>query len=116
VFFHLQEGLQYAWQLGYKKVEISVDSIVVVQVLNKGGTCSAMGLALVKKIKRLIQFEWEIVISHSYREANSCADALASMGCLLDGNTVYFEECPAQIRHLLVSDAMGFTTPRLILL
>jgi ribonuclease HI len=95
------EGLQYAWQLGYRKLEINVDSIVVVQVLKKGGTCSAMGLALVKKIKRLIQLEWEIVISHSYREANFCADALASMGCLLDGNTMYFEECPSQMNHLI---------------
>jgi hypothetical protein len=31
---------------------------------------------------------------------------LAAMRCLLDGNIVLFEECPYQIRHLLVSDAM----------
>jgi ribonuclease HI len=110
----VMEGLQYAWKLGYKKVEINVDSLVVVQVLKNGSTCSAMGLALVKKIQRLMQLEWDITISHSYREANYCADALANMGCFIDGNTVFFEECPDQIRHLLVSDAMGYTTPRLV--
>jgi hypothetical protein len=37
---------------------------------------------------------------------------LAAMRCLLDGNIVFFEECPYQIRHLLVSDAMRMTDPQ----
>ncbi|MCI17930.1 putative non-LTR retroelement reverse transcriptase, partial [Trifolium medium] len=108
------EGLKYAWSRGFKKVELNVDSIAVVQVLNEGGTCSALGFSLVKQIQRLVNLDWEIKVSHLYREANQCADGLATMGCSLQGCTLYFEECPDQIKHLLEFDAMGYTTPRLI--
>jgi ribonuclease HI len=43
------EGLGYAWRLRFRKVELNVDSILVVKVIKKRGTKSAMGYSLVKK-------------------------------------------------------------------
>jgi hypothetical protein len=37
--------------------------------------------SIVCQIRRLLQYDWEIYIQHSYREANRCADMLANMEC-----------------------------------
>ncbi|MCH81151.1 putative non-LTR retroelement reverse transcriptase, partial [Trifolium medium] len=107
----LLEGLKYTWKLGFRKVELNVDSVAVVKVIKEGGTASNMGYSLVKEIRRHISFGWEVKISQSYREANRCADALANMGYSLDGNIVFFEVCPSQLVQLVVSDALGDFSP-----
>jgi hypothetical protein len=76
-------------------------------VMNGG----SMGFSLIKSIRRLLDGEWEVKISHAYREANKCADALASMSCTLDCNIVYFETCSSNIRDLFYADVMGLSTP-----
>jgi hypothetical protein len=53
-------------------------------------------------------------VSHIYREANKCADALANIGCSLDYETLYYDVCPAQLSDLVAADSMGISTPRLI--
>jgi hypothetical protein len=69
-----------------------------------------MGFPLVKGIHRLLALDWEVHISHLYREANQCADALANMGCELSCNIVYFDVCQNRIKHLFVSDSLGHST------
>jgi hypothetical protein len=75
-----------------------------------------MGVALLEGITRLLEFEWEVKVTHSYREANTCADALANIGCSLGTDTTFFEECPSQINHLFVANKMGLLASRLIML
>jgi ribonuclease HI len=110
------EGLNYAWSKGFKLVELDVDSMAVVKAIKTGATSSANGVSLMKSILRLLNQEWEIRITHSYREANMCADALANIGCSLDLNIMLFEECPSQVVALLAADMRGFSSPRSILL
>ncbi|MCI24501.1 ribonuclease H protein, partial [Trifolium medium] len=69
------EGLNLARRLGFRAVELHVDSDVVVQVIHSGVSKSSMGRMLLWKIRRLIELDWEVVVHHSYREANQCADA-----------------------------------------
>ncbi|GAU38380.1 hypothetical protein TSUD_147480 [Trifolium subterraneum] len=85
------EGLKYNWSLGFRKVELNVDSVAVAKVIKEGGTASNMGYSLVKEIHRLVSFEWEVKIFHSYRETNRCADTLANMGYSLEENIVFFD-------------------------
>jgi ribonuclease HI len=108
------EGLKYAWDRGFKFVELDVDSVALVQAIKSGATTSVIGISLIRSICRLVNQAWEVKIAHSYREANSCADALANIGCSLHLNIVYFDECPSQIRHLIFADSRGITSPRLI--
>jgi hypothetical protein len=72
------------------------------------------GGSLIKNIGRLLEQGWEVKITHSYREANACADALANIGSSLDLNTMYFDVCPSQVRNLLAAHSMGLLSPRLI--
>jgi ribonuclease HI len=108
------EGLKYARSLGLQMIELNVDSLAVVHVITTGITTSSIGFAMVKRIRRLLEMDWEVHISHSYREANQCADALANMGCELSCNIVFFDACPSKIRHLFLADSWGHRTPRLI--
>lgn len=54
-------------------------SVICSLQLNSLG--SPLSVSLGKKIKKLLQEDWEVEISHVYYEANQCAHVLASMGC-----------------------------------
>lgn len=61
-----------------------------------------------------MEMDWYVVVFHSYREANRCADALANIACSLDYNLKIFGTCPTQIGHLLIAEIIGIATPRII--
>ncbi|GAU43826.1 hypothetical protein TSUD_399190 [Trifolium subterraneum] len=110
------EGLKYARRLGYQAIDLNVDSLAVKQVLTSGSSNNLLGQNLVKNIRRLLELNWKVTVEHSYRKANTCADALANIGCSLDYNIIFYDNPPTQLRHLLEADALRITTPRLILL
>jgi ribonuclease HI len=108
------EGLRYVRRLGFQAIEVEIDSSLVVNILNSNKIGSIMGSSLVAKIRRLLQMDCEVVVRHSYRETNRCADALADFGCSLHTNICFYESCPTQFSHLVIADALGVSVPRLI--
>jgi hypothetical protein len=64
-------SLQYAWRLGYSGVESKMDLVVIVHVIKFSATNNAMGISLVKNIGRMVDFDWKVIISHSYREGTN---------------------------------------------
>jgi hypothetical protein len=73
-----------------------------------------MGAFLLGNICRLLALDWEVKEVHVYRESNWCADALATIGCTLNKEVIYYTACPIEIRDLLLVDELGITTPRII--
>lgn len=65
------------------------------------------------KIHRLMALDWEVVVQHSYREANQCADALANHGCRMDPEICFYNVCPSSFSHLLLFYLLGNTTPHI---
>jgi ribonuclease HI len=108
------EGLRFVRRLGFSRVELNIDSQAVVQAIKSKCSHSLVGGSLLKQIWRLLEMDWEVEVSHIYREANKCADALANIGCSLDYETLYYDVCPAQLSDLVATDSMGISTPRLI--
>ncbi|MCI01199.1 non-LTR retroelement reverse transcriptase-like, partial [Trifolium medium] len=108
------EGLSYARRLNLHRVELHVDSMTVVKAITSSGGGSFRGRSIVDKIWRLIDLDWEVLVHHTYRETNQCADALANMGCNMNDGRVYFDVCPSNISHSFLADALGTTTPRMI--
>jgi ribonuclease HI len=108
------EGLKLALSHGFLRVELHVDSKVVVNTISfaKGG--SSTGWTLVQNIRRLLELDWEVKICHSYREANFCADALANLACDGGFTMILYEQCPAQVRSIYLADVVGVYTPRLV--
>ncbi|MCH98601.1 ribonuclease H protein, partial [Trifolium medium] len=56
----LYEGLLYARELGLRRIEVDVDSTTVVNVISKDDNGSRSGCALVWKIRRLMELDWEV--------------------------------------------------------
>jgi ribonuclease HI len=108
------EGLRFAHCLGFKKVELNIDSEAVVRVVNNGTSSSVMGYSLLKRIRTLLAMDWTVEITHMYCEANKCADGMANLGCSLSYDVMYFDSCAAQISELYHADMVGNTNPRLI--
>jgi hypothetical protein len=113
-FWDVLEGLRYVYRLGFRKVEVNIDSAAMVQVVCNRQLHSSLGNALVKQIWLLLEKDWCVEILHVYREANKCADALANIGYTLDYEIEFYEDCPPHISELCIDDRMGFTTPRLV--
>jgi len=69
------ESLRLAWRYGFSKVEVHVDSKVVVKNLTSNGDVVAAGFWLVQKILQLLELDWEVKVCHTYCKANFCVDA-----------------------------------------
>jgi hypothetical protein len=106
--------LRFAHRLGFKKVELNIDSEAVVRVVNNGTSSSVMSYFLLKRIRTLLAMDWTVEVTHMYCEANKCADGMANLGCSLSYDVMYFDSCAAQISELYHADMVGNTNPRLI--
>ncbi|CAL1413655.1 unnamed protein product [Linum trigynum] len=73
-------GLQMAWRKGYRKVHIQLDSTTAVNILSSQNQTDHRYFNLVQQFKGLVQQNWEVKISHTYRECNKAADFLANKG------------------------------------
>jgi ribonuclease HI len=72
------EGLKCARSLGFNKVEVNIDATAVVNVIKTRQSHSLIGRTILHQIWKLLDEDWEVDISHAFREANRCADALAN--------------------------------------
>ncbi|CAN1725731.1 Putative ribonuclease H protein At1g65750 [Linum perenne] len=73
-------GLMIAWDRGYKKVHLQLDSLAAVSaILGNQGEDSRHSRTL-GTITELRSRNWEVTISHTFREGNRVADLLAHHG------------------------------------
>lgn len=56
----------------------------------------ASGSALICRIRKLLDREWDVRISHIFGEANASAELLANLGCNRDQNWRIFY-CPPAV-------------------
>ncbi|XP_045810455.1 uncharacterized protein LOC123904892 [Trifolium pratense] len=108
------DGLTFAYDRGFKKIALHIDSNVVVHTLQSDKDGSVVGWRIIQEIRRLLGMDWEVKICHSYRESNACVDALANLGCDHEPGMRVYEQCPMSLSSLLLADVMGITTPRVI--
>ena len=109
------KGLQVAWQEGYKKVQVDVDSEVVVRTLAGAIPDHSPFIHIVRRCKELMRREgWVVNISHCYREANRAADWLANYGVDLMDKCEIIRAIPKDLRAILLEDLGGMALPRLV--
>jgi ribonuclease HI len=108
------EGLKLAKRRGVTKLDLRIDSEVIVKSLQARKNGSAMGCTLMKKIYKVLEDFQEVRITHVFREANRCADMLANMGCSNIDNILYFEYPPVEVMQIVDDDYRGVSFPRLV--
>ncbi|XP_056697578.1 uncharacterized protein [Spinacia oleracea] len=106
-------GLAIAWNAGFKKVVLSVDSEVVVKLLMETNIPNSSSFHLINRCKSMIKRHgWEVRVGHCYREANRAADWLANYGVNMEQRILLFEAIPGDLRTILLEDLRGMTIAR----
>ncbi|CAL1392568.1 unnamed protein product [Linum trigynum] len=109
------EGLQLAWDLGFRRVKVQLDSRCALQILQSPHREDHRHSAVVGRFQALIGRDWEVSTSHVYRESNKCADYLASRGHHVPLGFSYFPFDDPTLGHWLLYDIQGVSEPRLVL-
>ncbi|KAG7573124.1 Ribonuclease H domain [Arabidopsis suecica] len=107
-------GLLIAWDKGFRRVELDLDSELVVGFL-KSEMSNAHPLAfLVRLCHGFFTRDWLVRINHVYREANRLADGLANYAFTLPLDLHLFETCLEAVHLILLEDANGIAIPRAV--
>ncbi|CAI0464348.1 unnamed protein product, partial [Linum tenue] len=70
---------------------------------------------LALEINRLLSLNWEVSISHTYRECNFAADFLAKKGHSLHFGTHFVDSNDPGLRYWLLYDVMGLFQERSVI-
>lgn len=103
------ESLDLGWQLGFKKVELECDAKELVTLIhNRDGQEVSEQIT---RIKTLLQREWQVIVSHCYRESNRCADRLAYEGRQSRIQRKIWTSPPREVEAILQEEAEGRAFP-----
>ncbi|KAK8650288.1 hypothetical protein V6N13_139933 [Hibiscus sabdariffa] len=97
--------MTYAWNRGYRKVEVQSDSRDAIHCITKIDARRG-GSALVIVVQELLRKYWEVELSYVPRELNIVADKLASLMCGQPVGEVAFEELSDLVRDVVVTEAL----------
>ncbi|CAN1185471.1 Putative ribonuclease H protein At1g65750 [Linum perenne] len=107
-------GLKIDWDRGYKKVHLQMDSLAAVTaILGDQEEDSRHGRTLAS-INELQYRNWEVIISHTFREGNRVADLPAHHGHTLEFG--FHVDCshPHEVDRAIWHDHVGTCFPRTI--
>ncbi|CAN1777496.1 Putative ribonuclease H protein At1g65750 [Linum perenne] len=107
-------GLMIAWDRGYKKVHLQLDSRAsVTAILGDQEEDSRHGRTLAT-INELRSRDWEVTISHTFREGNTVDDLVAHHGHNLDFRLHIDCMYPHEVDRAIWSDHVGTFFQRFI--
>ncbi|KAK9921201.1 hypothetical protein M0R45_029722 [Rubus argutus] len=90
----LIKSMDLAWNCGYRSLEIEMDSLVAVQLVLSPVDNIHPLFSLVANCQDLLERDWNVILTHVYRECNSVADMMASLGHCFDHGCRIFTSPP----------------------
>ena len=111
----LKDGLSLALSLGFSLISIKLDAEMVVLLLKNPSTINLVMEPLLSDCRNLLQLFDNPVVQHVYREANQCADALATLGLNLHVPFMDFVHPPPVVETLLAYDKVELFCTRFVL-
>ncbi|CAN0880709.1 Putative ribonuclease H protein At1g65750, partial [Linum grandiflorum] len=108
------DGLQLAWTMGIRRIRVLSDSMAAITILAKDSELNHQHAALVLQFKELCSCQWEVNLSHTYREANHAADYLANLGHSISYGMYILDSPDRCLSHWLHYDLMSISLPRLV--
>ena len=87
----VHQGLILAWNLGFRFINLEIDSMTVLSQLTTNKDISPDAIPLISNCKNLMERDWTVQVYHIFHEANGCADALEKRGHLLE----VYGTCPS---------------------
>jgi ribonuclease HI len=100
-------GLEICWVNGFRNLACYSNSLLAVTLISDGVSHHHKYANEIQSICHLLHRDWIVVLNHTPREGNACADVLAKMGASSNSPLVILEEPPAQLFSALNADARG---------
>ncbi|CAN1238868.1 Putative ribonuclease H protein At1g65750 [Linum grandiflorum] len=72
------EGMQLAWSMGVRHLEVQVDSQCAIYILSKSVDQTNSHAILVERFMELMALPWIVRLKHVYLEGNHVANAMAN--------------------------------------
>ncbi|XP_058784835.1 uncharacterized protein LOC131659697 [Vicia villosa] len=101
------QAIEFAHEKNWRKVWLETDSMAVVKAFNPLFTVPWIIRNRWINCIHLVS-HWNFVVSHIFREWNSCADALANFGLSVTDST-HFTSIPLFLRTDFVKNRLGYT-------
>ena len=100
-------GLQLAWDRGCRYLVCHSDSTTAIHLVLQDVPPSHKYSSIVRKIEDLLRAPWEVILEHTYREGNACADWLPKHDAKHDDPTTLWEQAPPNLNLQPLADALG---------
>ncbi|KAK5783692.1 hypothetical protein PVK06_038205 [Gossypium arboreum] len=91
------QGLFLAWEKGCRRVELETDCLQAVDLLQGYGVSC---LAIVNRLRELLNQLWEAQLVHIVRTKNEVADGMPRFASKLQWNRQVFEKPPYSVNDL----------------
>jgi ribonuclease HI len=101
------KGLQLAWELNIRNLWCYSDSVTALKLISEPVDEWHHYAAIIRNIKEILNRNWHVVILHTYREGNACADFLAKHGARNNRGFTSIAIPPAGLNLCLLADASG---------
>ncbi|KAH9678147.1 hypothetical protein KPL71_025604 [Citrus sinensis] len=109
----IYQGLILAWNFCIRWLHVETDSLCATQILANQVVTTNEYASLIIAIKEYLQKkDWQVSISHVYREANSAADFMVNLACSLPLGLMVYPSPPLGVTSILLYDSYGVATPR----
>ncbi|CAA7036314.1 unnamed protein product [Microthlaspi erraticum] len=110
----LYYGLCIAWEKVIERLNVEVDSSMVVGFMKTGISDTHPLSFLVHLCQGLLSKDWEVRISYVYREANRLADGLANYAFSLSLGLHTFDVVPPDLLSVIREDEFGLSHSRYV--
>ncbi|PNX61255.1 ribonuclease H, partial [Trifolium pratense] len=81
-------GLELCWVNGFRNIACYSDSLQAVALIRDGVSLFHKFANEIQSIRQLLRRDWNVVVDHTLREGNACADVLAKMGASANSSLV----------------------------
>ncbi|KAJ1381872.1 Ribonuclease H domain [Sesbania bispinosa] len=98
-------GLQFAWMKGWRDLIVETDALEVVQAVQDTNISFHKHLGAIQSIRDYTQRNWNVSVTHIFREGNHVADLLAKHGALNDRDVHWWEEPTPPVATALLRDS-----------
>ena len=107
-------GLDLGWKLGIRSLLVEVDSKCIIDLLADDSNSPNNFSSVIQSIRRLINREWHVCISHIYHEANFATDFLTNLAIRQPLGFHFLHNPPSGVVNCLFNDMYGNAFPRFV--
>lgn len=111
--FSIKFALKWAWNKGFRQIMLETNSKLAHQILLSPSTRQGHQQSLIHSIVTLLnRGDWQVQLTHIFREANSSVDWLAKRGLEINSSFQDFSFCiPKALSSFLYYDFRAIPPP-----